>query len=261
MVMRCPRLGEAIARSIGVPASATQYSTCLGWLAGPLPPSRFGIAAQASLLGCVSEASDCEEALACVFVEPLDVGDARCTGVVGDSCASAGMLVDCTSGYAERCPSAHWGAGSECRLGLASEGRCALSGCLPDASAPPRCTSGVYVRCDPATNLKVATDCNTVGLTCPEGAEGADAQCATEDGVFPCDEPGATSCAPDGARVRACDGSLASEFDCAAMGAVCVAEGTGARCERPGEACSALDVGIDVCDGSRIVVCGAGEVP
>ena len=66
------------------------------------------------------------------------------------------------------------------------------------------------MRCDPATNLRVAKNCNTVGLTCPEGAEGADAQCATIDGIFPCDEPGATVCAPEGDRVRACDGSLAS---------------------------------------------------
>ncbi len=258
LALRCPRLEEAIARSIGVPASATRYSTCLGWLAGPLPPNRFGIAAQASLLACVSEAEDCAEALGCAFVEPLGEEDTRCAGVAGDVCVSAGMLVDCASRYAELCFMPHWGAGSECRLGLASEGRCALSGCLPEASAPPRCTSGVYVRCDPASNLKVAKDCNTVGLTCPEGAEGADAQCATEDGVFPCDEPGSTSCAPNDARVRACDGSLASEFDCGAMGADCIEEGSGARCARPGEVCSPLDPGIDVCDGSVISVCVGG---
>lgn len=259
LVFRCPRLAEAIARSIGVPANATRYSTCLGWLAGPLPPSRFGLSAQASLLGCVSEAGGCAEALACAFVEPLGEGDTRCEGVAGDVCAPSGMLVDCASRYAERCPAPHWGAGSECRLGLGSEGRCALSGCLPDTSAPPRCTSGVYVRCDPATNLKVAKDCNTVGLTCPEGAEGADAQCATEDGVFPCDEPGATSCSPDEGRVRACDGSLASEFDCEATGAHCVEEDGGARCARPGEACSPLDPGVDVCAGSSISVCVGGS--
>ncbi|TKD01334.1 hypothetical protein [Polyangium fumosum] len=259
LVFRCPRLSEAIARSIGVPASATRYSTCLGWLAGPLPPNRFGLSAQASLLGCVSEAEGCTEALACAFVEPLAEDDARCAGVAGDACASEGMLVDCTSRYAERCVSPHWGAGSECRLGLGSEGRCALSGCLPDTAAPPRCTSGVYVRCDPASNLKVAKDCDTVGLTCPEGAEGADAQCATEDGVFPCDEPGTTSCAPNEARVRVCDGSLASEFDCAAMGANCAEEDGGARCARSGEACSPVDPGIDVCNGSSIAACVAGS--
>ena len=258
LVFRCPTLAEAIARSIGVPANATRYSTCLAWLAGPLPPSRFGLSAQASLLDCVSAAGSCAEALACTFVEPLEEGDARCAGVTGDACAASGILVDCTSGYAERCPMPHWGAGSECRLGLASEGRCALSGCLPDTAAPPRCTSGVYVRCDPAANLKVAKDCNTVGLTCPEGAEGADAQCATEDGVFPCDEPGRTTCAPDGSRVRACDGSLASEFDCRAMGADCIEEDAGARCARPGEACSPLDPGIDACEGTSLTACVAG---
>jgi len=259
LVLRCPRLSEAIARSVGVPASAASFSTCLTWLAGPLPSNRFGIGAQQGLLACVSEAAGCEEALGCVFVEPLAADDARCVGAIGDVCGSDGMLVDCASGLAGRCPSPHWGAGSECRLGLASEGRCALGGCLPEMSAPPRCTSGVYVRCDPATNLKVAQDCRTVGLTCPEGAEGADAQCATEDGVFPCDEPGATTCSPDGTRARACDGSLASEFDCASMGASCVEDEAGARCAAAGEACSPRDSGIDACEGSVISLCVAGR--
>ena len=259
LAARCPLLPEAIARSVGVPASDARFSTCLTWLSGPLPPNRFGLEDQARLLSCVARAPGCAEALACASVEPLAPGDARCAGILGDQCAADGSLVDCESGRVERCVSAYWGAGSECRLGLAGEGRCALIGCLPASAPPPRCTSGVYVRCDAATNLRVATNCRTVGLTCPEGAEGADALCGTADGVFPCDDPGSSSCAPDGERVRVCDGSLASEFDCAAMGGACALEGGGARCARKGEACSPLDPGIDTCLGTELSVCVAGE--
>jgi len=259
LVFRCPTLGEAIARSIGVPASGASFSTCVDWISGRLPPDRFGIDVQASLLACVGDAPDCPAALACTFVEPLAPGDARCAGIAGDHCPSAEMLLDCTNGIAERCISPHFGPGSECRLGLGSEGRCALAGCLPMTAGPPRCTSGVYVHCDPASNLRVAKDCAAVGLRCAEGAEGADAQCATADGIFPCDEPGTTQCAPDGERVRVCDGAFASEFDCAALGEACLAEGKSARCGRTSESCSPLGPTADVCQGSVISLCVDGE--
>lgn len=255
----CPLLSPAIARSIGVPAIATQFSMCLSWLAGPLPATRFGLEAQATMLECIAQADGCPAALACTYVEPLGDGDPRCAGVVGDQCLMDGVLIDCTTELAERCRMPYYGAGSECQLGLAGTGRCALSTCMQETSPPPRCTSGVYVRCDPATNLRVAQDCNTVGLTCPEGAEGADAQCATEDGVFPCDEPGKSVCAPDGTRVRVCDGALASEFDCTAMGGYCRDEPSGARCARATDECTPDATGIDVCQGSIISLCIGGK--
>jgi hypothetical protein len=254
----CPLLSPAIARSIGVPASATRYSMCLSWLAGPLPATRFGLGAQTAMLECIAQADGCPAALACTYVEPLGEGDPRCAGVVGDQCLMDGVLLDCTTELAERCRTPSYGAGSECQLGLAGSGRCALSTCMQETSPPPRCTSGVYVRCDLATNLRVAQDCNTVGLTCPEGAEGADAQCATEDGVFPCDEPGNSVCAPDGTRVRVCDGALASEFDCTAMDGDCQDEPGGARCVRANDACAPGDAGIDVCQGNTISLCVGG---
>lgn len=259
-VHACPLLSAAIARSIGVPANPLMFSVCLSWLSGPLPATRFGLDAQAAMLTCIAQSEACNDAFECVYVEPLSDSDPRCSGVVGDQCLMGGTLLDCTTEIAQKCRTPSYGAGSECELGLSGAGRCALSTCDLATSPPPRCTSGVYVRCDPATNLRVAQDCNTVGLTCPEGAEGADAQCATADGVFPCDEPGRTVCAPDGTRVRVCDGALASEFDCAAMDAVCREEESGARCVRPGDACSPATNGIEVCQGSTISLCigGAG---
>ena len=257
-VRDCPTLSVAIARSIGIPASPARLSACLSWLSGPLPSTRFGLETQAAMLECIAHATACSEALACAYVRPIDNLDSECSGVIGDQCKADGMLLDCMTEIVEQCRTAHYGAGSECELGLAGEGRCALSACSQDSSPPPRCTSDVYVRCDPATNLRVAKDCNTVGLTCPEGAEGADAQCATEDGVFPCDEPGKAVCSPDGQRVRVCDGALASEFDCAAMDAHCSAEASGARCVRTTGACTPDTAGIDSCDGSVIALCIGG---
>jgi len=259
LIFRCPSLGEAIARSIGVPTSETSFSTCVDWLSGKLSPNRFGIDVQASVLACVGGAQDCPAALGCVFVEPLAPDDARCAGLMGDHCPSAEMLVDCTNGVAERCTTPHFGPGSECRLGLGNEGQCALAGCLPMTAGPPRCTSGVYVHCDPTSNLRVAKDCAAVGLQCTEGAEGADAQCSTADGIFPCDVPGTTGCAPEGDRVRACDGAFESEFDCSALGERCIVEGAGARCGRSKEACSPLDPPSDGCKGSVISLCVDGE--
>jgi len=259
LVHECPLLSAAIARSIGVPASADQFSTCLSWLSGPLPASRFGLEVQALMLGCIARSEGCTEALECAYVEPLDNDDPRCTGVVGDQCLMTGILLDCTTELAEKCRTPYYGAGSECQLGLSGGGRCALSTCMQDTSPPPRCTAGVYVRCDPATNLRVAQDCNTVGLTCPEGAEGADAQCATEDGVFPCDEPGKAICAPDSTRVRVCDGALASEFDCTAMDGMCQNESFGGRCVLATDNCTPDEPGIDVCQGSTISLCIGGK--
>lgn len=259
LVHDCPLLSAAIARSIGVPTSNTQLSACLSWLAGPLPETRFGLDAQGAMLECIAHADACAAALECAYVEPLSKVDQRCLGVVGDQCLATGVLLDCTTEIAERCRTPYHGAGSECQLGLSGAGRCALSACVQDSAPPPRCTSGVYVRCDPATNLRVAQDCNTVGLTCPEGAEGADAQCATEDGVFPCDEPGTAVCAPDGARVRVCDGALASEFDCSAMDGRCSQEKAGGRCVRSIDSCTPDGTGIDVCQGNIISLCVGGE--
>jgi hypothetical protein len=260
LVFRCPPLGEAIARSIGVPASETSFSTCVDWLSGRLPPNRFGIDVQVAVLACVGNAPDCQAALACAFVEPLAPNDARCSDLTGDHCPSTESLVGCTNGIAEHCTTAHFGPGSECRLGLGNEGRCALSGCLPLTAGPPRCTSGVFVHCDPASNLRVAKNCAAVGLQCTEGAEGADAQCSTADGIFPCDVPGKTECAPEGDRVRACDGSFESEFDCGALGEACTADGTGAaRCGRAEEACSPRDPSSNACHGSVISLCVDGE--
>jgi hypothetical protein len=258
LVRSCPYLSAAIARSIGVPASATGFSTCLSWLAGPLPDTRFGLEAQATMLECIARADGCTAALTCAYVQPIGNDDPQCSGVVGDQCIAGGMLLDCTTEIAELCRTSYYGAGSECELGLGGEGRCALSACSQDSSPPPRCTSGVYVRCDPATNLRVAKDCNTVGLTCPEGAEGADAQCATDDGVFPCDEPGNAVCAPDGLRVRVCDGALASEFDCAAMDGHCSVEAAGGRCVRATDTCTPASTGIDTCAGEVISLCIGG---
>lgn len=259
LVQACPLLAEGVARSIGVPTNEEQFSTCLSWLSGPLPANRYGLAAQAAMLGCLANTLDCSTALECAHAEPLAKDDPRCLGVVGNQCLEGGILLDCTTEIAERCHSVYYGAGSECELGLSGAGRCALSACMQGSSPPPRCTSGVYVRCDPATNLRVAQDCNTVGLTCPEGAEGADAQCATEDGVFPCDEPGRSVCAPDGFRVRVCDGALASEFDCAAMDGYCVEEKSGGRCVRSTDTCSPDSVGIDECQGNTIMLCVGGQ--
>jgi hypothetical protein len=259
LVFRCPLLAQAIARSIGVPASDVSFSSCMSWLSGPLSPTRFGLDVQTDMLACVASATGCSEAMACASVEPLAADDPRCAGAPFDQCPASDLLADCAGGFAMRCFSPHFGPGSECRLGIAGKGACALSGCSPDTAGPPRCTSGVFVQCDPTTNLRVAQSCTAVGLQCPEGAEGAEAQCATADGIFPCDDPGKTECSPDGERARVCDGASKSEFDCKALGGHCVIEDGRARCDAPGSTCSPTEPWVDRCAGSTISLCVGGR--
>lgn len=259
LAFSCPMLSLALARSAGVAVSASSYSSCLHWLASPLPTNRYGLSEQRALLQCVAKAKQCSEALACAWFEPLAVGDLRCAGQMGDRCDSSDLLVDCDKGVVERCLSPSYTAFSECRLGLGSEGRCAISGCIPDVFGPARCEDGAYLRCDPLTNLKLATDCHAIGQTCKEGAVGASAVCTTADGLFPCDMPGDSTCSPDGKRARVCDGSSASEFDCAAIGEHCVEDAEGARCAKAEEQCTPLGAGIDVCAGNLLTVCVGGQ--
>ncbi len=259
LVARCPLLSEAIARSAGVEASGQSFSTCLSWLTGPLPANRYGLLAQEKLLTCMAKTTQCGDALACASIEPLGQDDGRCAGFVGDRCEMLKVVIDCDDHFIERCTPDRTTAGSECRLGAANVGRCALEGCFPASAAPPYCDAGVYVRCDPLTNLRIATNCGATGLTCTNGAQGADAVCATSEGVFPCDMPGHSTCSKDGKRARVCDGAFASEFDCAAMGGQCLENTTGARCVFPKDACSPQDPGIDACTGTRLSVCASGE--
>jgi hypothetical protein len=258
LVSRCPLLSESIARSSGVPASGLSFSTCLSWLSGPLPANRYGLAVQSTMLACMAKSTQCSEALACAPIELFKNDDPRCVGMMGARCETLKLVVDCDNHVALRCTPEFTTAGAECRLGNGSAAQCALEGCFP-GSAPPYCEAGVYVRCDPTTNLRIATNCAATGLTCANGAEGASALCSTSDGVFPCDTPGLSTCSKDGERARVCDGSFAAEFDCAAMGAQCVETATGARCASAKEACSPQDPGIDTCAGTHLSVCVSGE--
>ena len=97
LVVQCPTLGAAIVQSVGVPASRTSFSSCLGWLAGPIPNDRFGWATQRGVLNCIAGASTCDDALSCTFFQPVAANDPRCDGGAGDTCLSESLLLHCAS--------------------------------------------------------------------------------------------------------------------------------------------------------------------
>ncbi|WP_438025660.1 hypothetical protein [Sorangium sp. So ce233] len=258
LVFRCERLALGVATSIGVPADEASFSRCVSWLAGPIPEDRAGFEVQRSLLACVAAAASCEAALACPFLEPVLAGDPRCAPAAEDACAD-GEARRCAERYLDRCASPRFSPGSVCRVGAGGHARCALGACLPATHGPARCNGNTLILCEQSSRLRVAMDCTTLGLTCAEGAQGVSAICGANGAILPCDEPGSVACSPDGARARICTGAVASEIDCGAIGGACVAEGAGARCARPSDACAPSDEGVDACEGTVLSLCVAGQ--
>lgn len=257
-VLACPGLATSIAISIGVPADAESLSRCVSWLSGPIPEGRAGFDVQAQMLACVAAAPDCAGALGCAFVEVLQPGDARCAGVTADVC-SGEELLDCGRGVIERCDSVRYSPGTSCRLGLDGIGQCSLAGCLPATHGPPACEGNTLILCDVTSRLRLAVSCTSLGLTCGEDATGQSAICGVNGAILPCDTAGEVTCSPDGTTVRVCTGQVASEIDCAALGAACVAEGASARCAWPADECAPADADVDTCEGSVISLCVAGR--
>ncbi|HSO00781.1 MAG TPA: hypothetical protein VLS89_20960 [Candidatus Nanopelagicales bacterium] len=255
----CAGVSTGLPLSIGLPGDKDSFSGCVSWLSGPIPEGRPGFEVQAAMLACIAAAPDCVAARGCLFIEPLALGDPRCDGITGDACGPGEEVLHCTGRYLERCTSPRFGPGSQCRLGLDDKRGCALAACLPSTDGPPRCDGNTLVLCDPGNRLRIAASCTAVGLTCAEDAEGQSAICGVNDAVLYCDTAGQVTCSPDATKVRICTSQVATEIDCAALGAGCVAAGTGARCAWPSDACSPQDPGVDTCDGSLISLCVAGQ--
>ena len=71
-IFGCPLLASSIVESIVVPADGQNFSLCMDWLAGPIPPDRVGLAEQTQALACVSKTATCQAAGACLQVELFD---------------------------------------------------------------------------------------------------------------------------------------------------------------------------------------------
>jgi hypothetical protein len=254
----CTELGSSIYSSVSVPILGSNFSMCMDWLSGPLPPSRPGIQATGAILQCVANAATCSNALACLAYENLSMGDPRCADAGANYCAENGTVtLDCADTYAIHCGNAYFGTGSSCLVGSDKSAYCAVS--LNCTQSVPTCTGTVQTSCDLPSGELLASDCQITGHTCgidpmSHAASCLDGTVAEED----CFSEGFSSaCAsPD---VTVCDGNWVSRFHCADLGGTCSTNGGQAHCVRPGDACSPFDPDINVCTGTTISLCIGGQ--
>ena len=60
--LKCPNLAQSVIYSIDVPLDRANFSSCVSWLAGPLPPNRLVSPNIITELTCVSLETSCAEA-------------------------------------------------------------------------------------------------------------------------------------------------------------------------------------------------------
>ncbi len=257
-IFACPELARSIVYSMAIPVDGLNYSLCVDWLAGPIPPSRVGFGLQASTLECVAKADTCEQAGACLWVEYLAPNDPRCAdaGVpeAGDGVCTddGGTLLRCTSHYALHCASSYYAPGATCLQGSNNYTGCALE---QNCTAVTSCVGSVLTYCA-IDNLKYSINCAYGGYGCGVN-EQSGYPCIPPDPTVQCNIPGATRCDSD--IVWVCDGLYESAFDCASMGASCSDTEGSARCVMPGSTCSPSDADINVCSGTSIDLCHGGR--
>ncbi len=256
-IFRCPELARSIIYSTAIPVDEFNYSTCMNWLAGPIPPNRVGFQLQADALRCVARATTCAEAGACLWIEYIDPSDPRCAdagvpeGGDGTCADDGGTVLYCASSYAVHCGTAYFAPGSTCLHGTGNNTGCAQE---QNCTVATTCVGSVLTYCG-LDNLKYGLNCAYAGYAC--GFDTSGIPCIPPDPGPQCQIAGATSCAGDVLQV--CDGLYESVFDCAAMGAACSETGGSTRCATPNEGCSSSDSNINVCAGTSISLCYGGK--
>jgi hypothetical protein len=257
-IFRCPQMNLSIAYSTAVPVDPSNFSLCVHWLAGPIPPDRVGLAAQSKTFACMVAGSSCQESSKCVWNETLDPTDPRCADagpMTPDRCVdNSDSVLSCYGLYVTHCTSAFYQPGTKC---YPYEGGvdCALA---PTCNGLAGSCMTYYSFCN-TENMQEAIDCSFDGYTCNTSVPDASAACITGNQYKPCSTLG-TACSADTKTVESCDGASLSEFDCAALGGVCSQKDGPARCVHPGtDQCSPFDADIDQCTGTTISLCVGGQ--
>lgn len=251
-LFECPIVADTVVASIGMPANVTNFSQCMTWVSGPIDPDRPGFTLQQSMLSCMVNAPDCEQAAYCGFVVKLIPGLSLCDN--GNLCVGVESAVDCQKGVAYFCKTAAFDPASAC----AKDGqvvKCSLGGCAGPGDS--ECSGEALHLCDEKGAL-LPFFCPAWGLVCSE-VNGAPA-CATRAGKSTaCATLGASSCAASGAAV-VCTGDRETEWDCPGIGSECVSQSGAVRCAAPSDACSPFDADVNQCTsgGKAISVCVGG---
>lgn len=257
-VFRCPQLATSSIYSLSVPVDGMNYSNCLHWLAGPMPPSRVGFTLQHDAFACIADAKSCKEAGACLWIDLLEPNDERCADAGPDAgwvCTEdGGAVLGCSAGSVIHCTSGRFTPGTSCLPGNTGEVTCALA---PDCVGATSCAGPILSYCG-INGLKFSMNCAYSGYTC--GFDFDDYPCAppVQDSGY-CPLMGKGRC-EDGA-LWVCDGLFETEFDCASASLDCVEKtGESAMCMPKGAACSPFDPLANQCSGSTLTVCVGGKM-
>lgn len=260
----CPGLASSLIASSSVPIDSGNFSMCLTWLAGPLPPNRVGLAVQQQTLTCVAAATSCIEAGECLSIEYLQQDDPRCVGHDGSGggggggaavfCSADGTdVVHCDTQYILHCDTPFFTPGTSCLEGADGTLWCSSAQNCVGAEA---CTGTVLEYCGSPSDLRFSVNCAAVGTTCGLDPQLGYFDCLTNGERRNCSGTGA-SCAGD--IVEVCDNFEVSLFDCPAIGRTCDATQGLARCASPADACTPFDLDVNVCNGTSLEVCIGGK--
>lgn len=256
-MFKCPLLGASILSSVDVPSDSLNYTSCVGWMAGPIPPTRVGVAKVSAMLACAGKATTCKAAGECFWYSLLEPGEPLCAGDAGSArlCVNGGNDVyDCQAGFALHCKNALYQSGSTCIAGSDGVPWCSL-GTPCTVQSQGVCQGSFDTYCG-SNKLTYGLDCNVTGLTCGFDPGTSLYQCLTNGSYKTCMGAGVTC--TGGTVVSVCDGNNLSTYDCNAIGGTC--DDTALpRCKRPSDTCSPLDPSVNQCAGDVISLCVGGQ--
>ena len=276
LAFECPTLPASITISGSIPIDPVNFSLCMTWVAGPIPPGRVGLDVQRDMLACVAAGPTCEAGGKCLSLERFDPGDPRCDtidagsgsggagGAGGGSTGTGSALDFCSaddtsvlhcgpSPVAIHCDVAYFGPGTSCLLGDNGEIWCSSG---ENCGISPSCSGSILEYCGGTTNLKFSINCLAIGNTCGVDPPSGSYDCLTDGTLRLCDTLSAV-CAGD--VVEVCDQDTTSLFKCAELGGTCNDDQGAAYCARADDECTPYDINVNVCDGTNIKLCVGGR--
>jgi hypothetical protein len=228
----------------------------MDWLAGPIDPSRPGLAEQQSILRAVAPTSSCLAAAAALPVQPSQA--TTCT----NGCAGPAAVNVCPTGgaaFSAACATPYFGQAGTCILPDGGAAACVTAGpCSGGLSCPDTST---LRDCHPDAATSTSYDCALSGRQCASGG-GMAAACVVPGKLAPPCPAKQLKDTCDGDSVLHCAGDLLAqtEIACGAVGRTCTTQNAAgaARCVGGSDSCNAFDPQQNQCSGTSISVCIGG---
>jgi hypothetical protein len=252
----CPNLSLSVIGSIAVPVGdGTNFSTCMHWLAGPVPPTHIGTNVQRTSLKCIAGATTCAAALKCLNWN-YDPGDPLCDGGAQQRCVDQFTALRCDLSSVFNCADPFYGQNATCGAEpIDAGGNLYCTHGPQSGNCPGFCAGNTSEGC--VGNILEANDCDSTGL-----------QCGTDDaGFVTCISPGLANCTTGsircaGTTVFVCSGdsfdSFETLFECGSQSEICL-QGADPRCVPSNPQCTTEDPNVNVCKGSILNVCVDGQ--